>query len=371
MPTRITIAEDRGATEPTTSSDPPQTGHAFTPSGGSGSKLDLFTPKGGASSPTPRFGLTRQAAKTLSSKNFGDGDGGRSAAKTKNLPSRPVPSRQVNDNGDIVASPRLLGYLLNFIASLICMVSAIKFERLSQQHYWFDLLVYFSDGRIDHNLTSTNLVMNSSSSSSSSSNGNGNSTRLLFVTSTVSHEEQQDFIKGPVASNIYEASMLYGVAVIVGGPETRLFNPHGVRFLQVDDLGKGDNGTLELSLLPTYNPSTSMPTEVPTSPPGEAETTIAPTNGPSALSELVIDAPTLLGIDSSTGPTPMPTKIGTGSNEIVVDASSSSTSPAPSAVTHVSSAAPTSSPTASNLTAISPIIDENSRPIRAVDYWVC
>lgn len=171
MPTRITIAEDRAGTEPTTSSGPHETG------GHAGSTLDLFTPS--ASSPTPRFGLTRQAARTLSSKNFDVGEDGRSTARTKDLSPRPASRRQVN-NGDIVASPRLLGYLLNFIASLICMVSAIKFERLSQQHYWFDLLVYFSDGRIDHNLTSTN----------------SNSTRLLFVKSIVSHEEPQDFIKG-------------------------------------------------------------------------------------------------------------------------------------------------------------------------------
>ena len=337
MPTRITIAEDRAATEPTASSDPPETGHAFTPTG---STLDLFTPKGGAAS-TPRFGLTRQASKT-----FGVGDGGRSTARTtKGLSPRPA-SRQVN-NGDIVPSPRLLGYLLNFIASLICMVSAIKFERLSQQQYWFDLLVYFSDGRIDHNLTSTNLVLN-----------RGNSTsRLLFVTSTVSHEEQQDFIKGPVASNMYEASMLYDVAVIIGGPETRLFNPHGVRFLQVDEMGNGDNETFESTLLPTSNPSASTPAEVPTSLSEEAETAIAPTNGPTPLSELITDAPTLLGIDSSLGPTPTPT--------------SSRTSPAPSPVTDLSSAAPTSIPTASNLTLIPPIIDEKTRPIRAVDYWVC
>ena len=352
MPTRITIAEDRAGTEPTTSSDPPETG------GHAGSTLETGGHAGstlaGASSPTPRFGLTRQAARTLSSKNFDVGDDGRSTARTKVLSPRPASRQQVN-NGDIVASPRLLGYLLNFIASLICMVSAIKFERLSQQHYWFDLLVYFSDGRIDHNLTSTN--------------SNSNSTRLLFVTSTVSHEEQQDFIKGPVASNMYEASMLYGVAVIVGGPETRLFNPHGVRFLQ--DNG-GDNETLESTLLPTSNSSASTPTEVPTSLLEKVETAIVPTNGPTPLSQLVTDVPTPLGTDSSTGPTPTPTINGrpTRSPEIVGDASSSKTSPAPSTVTYVSSAAPTSIPTASNLTLISPIIDEKSRPIRAVDYWV-
>ena len=354
MPTRITIAEhDRAPRERTASSNPPDravggTARAFTPSGGSGSALDLFTPKGSASSPTPRFGLTRQAAKTLSSKNIGAGagvgDDGRSATKSKDVSSRPAP-RQAN-NGDIVASPRLLGYLLNFIASLICMVSAIKFERLSQQHSWFDLLVYFSDGRIDHNSTTSSLAMNRSSS---------NSTRLLLATAP--HEEQQIFAEGAVPLSIYEASMLYDVAVIVGGPETRLFNPHGVRLLQVDESGYEDYQASELSP-PTFNPS-----------PLENPETSAPMNGPAAPSELVTDVPTLLGIDSSTGPTPAPTMIGNGPNESVGNISSSS--PTASVVNDTSSAAPTLIPTASNLTAISPIIDEKLRPIRAVDYWVC
>jgi len=394
MPTRITIAAEdtRKATAELTctcapsASDSPEGGTgftAFTPSG-SGSALDLFMPKGGASSPTPRFGLTRQAAKTFSSNNFRGVHDGRSEARgIQNFrgvnDGRSNPPSQLN--GDIVASPRLIGYVLNFIASLICMVSAIKFERLSQQHDWFDLLVYFSDGRIDHNLTISNPDMNRSSR---------NITRLLFAIAT--NEEQQYLSEGPVASNIFEASMLYDVAVIVGGPENRLFNPYDVRLLQADQFGNADNQTSESTPSPTSQKSTpEIPTHAPITVPEERKTT-TPTIGPTILfdSVYVTDVPTLLGIKSSMDPTFAPTILLDGNaNESVGNESSSSSAPsaerhiltaapsflptasAPSAESQISIAAPTLLPTASNLTAISPIIDEKSRPIRAVDYWVC
>jgi len=363
MPTRITIAEDRAAGEP---SGPPEgtAAHPHTPIGSSGSTLDLFTPKASASSPTPRFGLTRQAAKTLSSRHVG----GRSGTRTKEPSSSSSSSSQYRD---IVASPRLLGYLLNFIASLICMVSAIKFERLSQQQYWFDVLVYFSDGRIDQNLTNPNPDPDPDSGMNRSSTGR---TRLLFA----AKEEQHDFAQGPVASSIFEASVLYDVAVIVGGPEpngVRLFNPYGVRLLQSDEVisdmlmqdmiasSKTDTPTLE-STPPTPNPSASLPTQTPTSLLEEPETTM-PTVGPTMISDLPTDAPTK-GMNGSITTTSSPTFVDTNVNETV---GNTSRSLAPTYENDVSTAAPTSMPTVANLTAILPITDEKPRPIRAVDYW--
>ena len=334
MPTRVTIAEDGAAGDPA-ASGPPE-GTAARPIT-SGSTLDLFTPKASASSPTPRFGLTRQAAKTLSSRHVGGGSG-----------TRPIepPSSSPAQYRDIVASPRLLGYLLNFIASLICMVSAIKFERLSHQQYWFDLLVYFSDGRIDQNLTNpANL------NPDSEMNRSEVRTRLLFAT----NEEQQDLVQGPVASNIYEASMLYDVAMIVGGPEPRLFNPYRVRLLQDVIASNTTESPTSGSTLPTSNPSASFITQTPTSLLDEAETT-TPSVGPTMLSDLSTDAPTK-GMEESVAGTSAPT---------MVDASSL----APTEEKDIATNSPTSVPTVANLTAILPIIDEKSRPIRAVDYWV-
>ena len=151
--------------------------------------------------------------------------------------------------------------------------------------------------------------------------------------------------------------MLYDVAMIVGGPEPRLFNPYRVRLLQDADViaSNTTESPTSGSTLPTSNPSASFITQTPTSLLDKAETT-TPTVGPTMFSDLSTDAPTK-GMEESVAGTPAPT---------MVNASSL----APTKEKDIATNSPTSVPTVTNITAILPIIDEKSRPIRAVDYWV-
>ena len=143
--------------------------------------------------------------------------------------------------------------------------------------------------------------------------------------------------------------------MIVGGPEPRLFNPYRVRLLQDVIASNTTESPTSGSTLPTSNPSASFITQTPSSLLDEAKTT-TPTVGPTMLSDLSTDAPTK-GMEESVASTSAPT---------MVNASSL----APTKEKDIVTNSPTSVPTITNITAILPIIDEKSRPIRAVDYWV-
>ena len=197
------------------------------------------SPTQSSSSPSslPRFGLTRQAARSLSSKNFGDdGDGGNNEDSSRFDTGVAIRSPRRRGSGtqqqqqqqgkeqklskrDTVASPRLLGYMLNFIASLVCMVSAIKFERNTTEIFGGGMLMY-------------------------------NSTSGRLLTDGIDGGVIDENVASAVVEDAIDRCNYFDVALIVGGQEQkqhRIFNPYYryevVRLMQDANLTSDENRT--------------------------------------------------------------------------------------------------------------------------------
>jgi len=324
------------------------------------------------SSSSPRFGLTRQAAKSLSGgRNLGRQS--RHSDARANVGTERQPQQQQHQQApskrDIVASPRLLGYMLNFIASLICMVSAVKFQRNTTTELPPEVI---------------DSVTNSSSNNRLLS-GEGGGTNFL---------RDDDVGEDPVeVVGTIDGGSYFDVALVVGGPEHRLFDPYqGVRIMQqqendvisVDnttDIGTGlDTSTNNVTGNVTdveFNSNNTIDTTLNVSENIEIPTSMAPTlEGDGEEEQSQSSFPTQIPSNSSSSqPTATPTRNDTSNFTEVNDLSPSQVSKSPtvspsqsmsttiprptiSPQPSTSTGAPTSAPTYVNFVRL-----------RVVDYW--